>query len=145
MDHEQFRLRIFLIALIAIMMLGSFGFMVVEGLSFADAFYFSLVTIATVGYGDIHPATQAGKIMAVFLIVMGVGTFLGVVANVTETVLARRERQVGLEKLNMVIGVFFSEVGTKLLAAFSDSDPNLSEIRTKLVVKADWAEKDFPM
>ncbi len=143
MDPIRFRFRVFLIALLGVMVLGTLGFMVIEGVSVSDAFYFSIVTIATVGYGDIHPATQEGKLFAVVLILMGVGTFLGVVANATEMMLNRREKLVRLEKLNMVIGVFFSEVGTKLIAFFSELDPNLPEIRKSLVVNAHWTEQDF--
>jgi voltage-gated potassium channel len=143
MDPIRFRLRIFLIVLLGVMIFGTLGFMVVEGISLSDAFYFSIVTIATVGYGDIHPATQGGKLLAVVLIVMGVGTFLGVVANATEMMLNRREKQIRLEKLNMVIGVFFSEVGTKLIRFFSALDPDLEEIRKDLIVSARWTEQDF--
>ena len=89
----------------AIMVLGTLGFMLLEGRNLVDALYFSIVTIATVGYGDIHPATQAGKFFAIVLIVLGVGTFLGVVANATEMMLSKRETQARMEKLNMVIGV----------------------------------------
>jgi hypothetical protein len=143
MEPIQFRLRIFLAVFFAVMALGTVGFMVIEGISLADAFYFSIVTIATVGYGDIHPATQGGKFFAILLIVFGVGTFLGVVANATEMMLSKREKQVRLEKLNMVIGVFFSEVGTNLMAVFSDYDPNLDGIRKDLVVSERWTEKDY--
>lgn len=132
-----------MVVFVAIMVLGTIGFMVVEDISLADAFYFSIVTIATVGYGDIHPATQAGKALAIVLIVLGVGTFLGVVANATEMMLNRREKQFRLEKLNMVIGVFFSEVGTRLLIIFSDHDPHLENLRGDLMVTTDWTERDF--
>ena len=84
MDALRLRLRVFLVVFLIVMGLGILGFMIIEDLSLADAFYFSIVTIATVGYGDIHPATQAGKILAVVLIITGVGTFLGVVANATD-------------------------------------------------------------
>ena len=90
MDAVAFRFKVFAVVLLAVMVLGTFGFMVIEGLSVADAFYFTVVTIATVGYGDIHPNAQTGKILAVVLIVTGVGTFLGVVANATEMMLNRR-------------------------------------------------------
>jgi len=43
----------------------------------------------------------------------------------------------------MVIGAFFSEVGTRLLAYFSDCDPNLNRIRRDLVVTNDWSPKEF--
>jgi hypothetical protein len=125
------------------MVLGTIGFMRIEKISFADAFYFSIVTIATVGYGDIHPATQAGKILAIVLIVMGVGTFLGMVANATEIMLNRREKESRLKKLNMVIGVFFSEVGTRLIMTFCDHDPSMDKISQDLIVTGHWTQQDF--
>jgi hypothetical protein len=48
-----------------------------------------------------------------------------------------------LNKLNMVIGAFYSEVGTKLLRLFADFDPDSQEIAKKLVIKDDWSERDF--
>ncbi|WP_342305034.1 hypothetical protein [Methanolobus sp. ZRKC5] len=47
------------------------------------------------------------------------------------------------EKLNMLIGVFFSEVGTNLLEFISDADPELDSHREKFIVEADWSDKDF--
>lgn len=44
-----------------------------EKLSLFDAFYLLVITLATVGYGDIHPVTQVGKIIIMLLIVFGVG------------------------------------------------------------------------
>ena len=108
MEALRFRLRIFLIVLLVVVLIGIFGLMIIEDLSLADALYFTIVTIATVGYGDIHPATLAGKILAVVLIITGVGTFLGVVANATEIMLNRRDKKARNEKLNMVTSLFFS-------------------------------------
>lgn len=142
-DPLRFRLKVFLVIFFGVMALGTLGFMAVEHMSLADAFYFSVVTIATVGYGDIHPATPPGKMLAILLIVFGVGTFLGVIANATEIMLNRREQQARLRKANTVIGVFFSEVGRRLLTVFSDHDPNLEKIRKNLVVTSDWTEGDF--
>lgn len=117
--------------------------MIIEGKSLTDAFYFSIVTISTVGYGDIYPTTQLGKLLAILLIIFGVGTFLGMVANVVERLITTREKQIRLEKLNMVIGVFFSEVGTKLLTSFSQYDPDLDTIRKELIIKGNWTKQDF--
>ena len=143
MDTVKFRLKIYLIVFLAVMIFGTAIFMIVEGLSLADAFYFCIVTMATVGYGDIHPVTQAGKIIAVFLIIMGVGTFLGVVANATEMMLNRREKQHRMEKLNIVVGIFFSDVGTRLLGIFSELDTNLDNIRKDMIITDGWTEEDF--
>jgi hypothetical protein len=54
-----------------------------------------------------------------------------------------REKRLRLEKLNMVIGTFFSEVGKRLIAHFSDFDPGLSDIRRNLVVTKDWSNHEF--
>jgi hypothetical protein len=134
---------VFLAVLLLVMGLGILGFMIVEDLSLADAFYFSIVTVATVGYGDIHPATQAGKILTVVLIITGVGTFLGVVANATEIMLNRREKQARLKKLNMVIGLFFSEIGTRLLREFVEIDPKADSLRAGLIVTNNWSDAEF--
>jgi voltage-gated potassium channel len=143
MDRLRLRLRVFIILLFVIVIVGTFSFMFVEGLPLVDAFYFSIVTITTVGYGDIHPATQLGKIIAVVLIITGAGAFLGVVANATEILLNKRERKIREQKLNMVVGVFFSELGGKILSCFTRYDPQLDVIRKNLVVENDWSEKDF--
>lgn len=143
MDAVRFRLRMFLVLLFGVMVIGVLGFMITEGLSVVDAFYFSIVTIATVGYGDIHPATQTGKVLAIILIITGVGTFLGVVANATEMMLNRREKQTRLEKMSMIMGVFFADVGRTLLSYLSECDPKLDMIRKDLVVTGDWSEREF--
>jgi hypothetical protein len=65
------------------------------------------------------------------------------VTLIIHRLLSQRERRSRLEKLNMVIGTFFSEVGTQALAYFSDCDPNLEEIRRDLVVTTDWSEHTF--
>jgi hypothetical protein len=65
------------------------------------------------------------------------------VTIIVHRLLNQREKRAMLEKLNMVIGVFFSEVGTGLLTIFSDSDPKLDEIKGRMICCADWSEKDF--
>jgi hypothetical protein len=65
------------------------------------------------------------------------------VSLIIHRLLGEREKRARLEKLNMVIGAFFSEVGTELLAHFSDMDPELEELRKELVVTGDWSEEEF--
>ncbi|MBI5376830.1 MAG: hypothetical protein HZA77_15455 [Candidatus Schekmanbacteria bacterium] len=57
---------------------------------------------------------------------------------IIQRLLETREKQARLEKLNMVIGAFFSEVGTRLLTSFSDYDPSLDKIRKELMVNNNW-------
>lgn len=65
------------------------------------------------------------------------------VTLIIHRLLTQRETRAKLEKLNMVIGTFFSEVGTELLIVFSDADPQLDRIRQKLIVNAAWSDTDF--
>jgi hypothetical protein len=131
------------VVLLVVLVLGILGLMIIEDLSLADALYFTIVTVATVGYGDIHPATTAGKILALVLIITGVGTFLGVVANATEMMLNRREKKARIEKLNMVASLFFSEIGNRLLTYFVELDPQAASLRKELVITNDWSAADF--
>jgi len=142
-DPIRFRLTINLIIFLAVLVAGTVVFMLVENRSFIDAFYYIIVTMATVGYGDIVPTTPAGKIIAILLIVTGVGTFLGVIANATELMLSRREKLARMKKLNMVIGVFFSEVGNRLIRIFAQADPRFEEIQKGLIITEKWTHQDF--
>lgn len=65
------------------------------------------------------------------------------VTLVIHRLLKAREKQVRLEKLNMVVGAFFSEIGTTLLVRFSDLDPSLDEIKKHLIVTDGWSEQEF--
>jgi voltage-gated potassium channel len=137
------RMRVYLSILLCVLVVGMIGLMVLERLPPLDAFYFLIVTIATVGYGDIHPVTPAGKILVMLVILTGVGCFVGVAANSIESMIDERERKSRIEKLNMIIGLFFSEVGTKILKKFSAHDPRVDEIRSVLIVSNNWSVEDF--
>ena len=143
METDQIRRRFYLVVFTALLLLGILGFMFIENLSLVDSIYFSVVTMATVGYGDIHPQSTVGKILALILIVGGVGTFLGIVASITETFLKRREESFRRQKLNMVAGLFFSELGTGLLRQFTQLDPEIGILQQILKVSNEWTNEDF--
>jgi hypothetical protein len=65
------------------------------------------------------------------------------VTVIVDRVLRTRERMALLMKLNMVIGSFFSEVGTGLLKFFLEFDEDIGAIREKLIVRNDWADRQF--
>ena len=65
------------------------------------------------------------------------------VSLVIHSLLNRKEKQEKLEKLNMLIGVFFSIVGIKLLTIFSDADPNLNKIKKMLIIDQNWENNNF--
>ena len=49
---------------------------VIEGWDFTDSVYFSAITITTVGYGDVHPETDAGQIFCIFYVPFAIVTLL---------------------------------------------------------------------
>jgi len=65
------------------------------------------------------------------------------VTLIIHRVLTSREKRIRLQKLNMVIGTFFSEAGTYLLAAFSDRDPDIEKIRQDLIITGEWGDEKF--
>lgn len=65
------------------------------------------------------------------------------VTLILHRLLSSMEKRSRLEKLNMVIGVFFSEMGTDLLAYFSKLDPELESIRSDMVVTVRWSDEEF--
>jgi len=139
----RLRLRIYLAILIAVILVGMLGMIVFENRSPLDALYFVVVTIATVGFGDIYPVTAAGKLLTIGIILTGVGCFVGLAASALDLMIEKRERELRMQNLNMVIGVFFSEVGNRLLRCFSAHDAAVGDIRAVLVVSDGWTEEDF--
>ena len=65
-----------LYALFAIIVVGTGGYIVIEGWSFLDSLYMTVITITTVGYEEVHPLGIGGRIFSLFLIVSGVGAAL---------------------------------------------------------------------
>ncbi len=64
-----------LMAISAILVMGSVGYLLVEpGWTILEAFYMTLITITTIGYGEIRPLSGAGRIFTSVLIVAGIGT-----------------------------------------------------------------------
>lgn len=77
------QLWIAVICMTFVVILGTLGFMTIEEISLFQAFWMTMITVLTVGYGDAVPVTQAGKVFALLIIPVGVGIVtyaIGVVA-----------------------------------------------------------------
>jgi hypothetical protein len=66
-----------------------------------------------------------------------------VVSLILDTLLARREKRSLIKKLNMVIGAFFSEVGTRLLGRLARHLPDLEELQARIHPTGQWSAKEF--
>jgi voltage-gated potassium channel len=65
----------------------------VEGWNLLDAFYFSSITLTTVGYGDLAPDTAAAKLFTVFYIFTGIGIIFGFVDTVAKNAVEQRQER----------------------------------------------------
>ncbi|HSC78621.1 MAG TPA: potassium channel protein [Candidatus Acidoferrales bacterium] len=79
----QKRLRIALVLIAVVLLAGTTGFRLIEGWPWFDGLYMTLITMTTIGYGETHPLSPAGRVFNAFLIITAVtaGGFL--VASVT--------------------------------------------------------------
>jgi voltage-gated potassium channel len=62
-----------LLALVAMLAVGTLGYMLIEGWSLLDALYMTVMTVTTVGYREVHPLTDLGRLFTMALILSGVG------------------------------------------------------------------------
>jgi voltage-gated potassium channel len=65
--------KLLLALVVLILATGTVVYHLVEKFSWVDAYYFSVITLATVGYGDLTPHTTFGKIFTTFYVLSGVG------------------------------------------------------------------------
>ncbi len=70
--------------LLTILLAGTLGYHLIEGWSFFDALYMSVITLATVGYGETHPLSVPGRVFTIFLILGGMGIILYGISEVTQ-------------------------------------------------------------
>jgi hypothetical protein len=66
-----------------------------------------------------------------------------IVTLIINELLNSRDKRAKMQKLNMAIGAFFSEVGTNLLTLLSEFNPDTEELRKTLVVTYEWSDKQF--
>jgi hypothetical protein len=114
-SHWQIRLGVILVALSAF-------FYLIHYAIFRDAHHIFLYLI--------------GDIAFVFVEVL-------LVTLIIHEVLNLREKRALMEKLNMVIGAFFSEVGTRLLGELAACDPGAEKVRQELIVTGHWTKVQF--
>jgi len=98
----------------------------------------SLYTFHYIAFRDAHH---------LFIFLVGELAFIPIevllVSLVIDKIIKEREMEALLEKLNLIIGVFFSEVGTTILKYCISIDSNVEKISDFLIIKPEWEEKDY--
>ncbi len=85
--HENFKTVIYGVgALFFIILAGGVGFAIIEGYSFVDALYMTTITVSTVGFREVYPLSDGGKIFTVLLIIFSFGIFGYVITSITRLV-----------------------------------------------------------
>jgi voltage-gated potassium channel len=97
-------LRFLWISLVSILVTGTVGFRVLEEYPWLDAFYMTLTTVTTVGYGEIHPLSQRGRFFNSILILFGVGIMFQAVGVLARAVVEREFAELfGIRKKKRMI------------------------------------------
>jgi voltage-gated potassium channel len=78
--------------------LGSVGYMVIEGWSWTDSVYMTVITISTVGFGEIRPLSPVGRVFTGALIILGVSTTAYAFSTLADLIVAGEFRSLFLEK-----------------------------------------------
>ena len=85
--------RAVLIWMLLILLTGTIFYHSIEGWSWVDSLYFSVMTLATVGYGDLIPTTAASKIFTIAYVLIGFSVFISFASMLTkERIEIRNER-----------------------------------------------------
>lgn len=137
------RLLLVIGILVIIIAAGTSGFMAVEKLSFIDAFYLTMVTITTVGYGDVVAQTTAGRLLSIGVVMTGFTFFTAVVVTTVQLFFERREETRRAQQLNTLTTLFFSEIGDNLLRMLNQCDRSNDELKRSIPEVEEWAETDF--
>ncbi|MGB0882105.1 MAG: potassium channel family protein [Vicingaceae bacterium] len=93
LTHTLFNFRYFrkvyfaLAILITIIFIGIAGFIIIEDYTLGEAFYMSVITISTVGFNEVRPLSDVGRIFTAFLIIFSFSTFVFAVTSISNYIL----------------------------------------------------------
>jgi voltage-gated potassium channel Kch len=99
-ERHKIQIQSRLLGLISLLMLlvGATFFHIVERLNWVNAFYFCTMTLTTVGYGDIVPKTNAGKIFDIFYVLAGIGIIAALANILVKNAIIRRHLRLAKKK-----------------------------------------------
>ena len=74
----------------ALVLTGTIFYWRFEDWTIIEALYFSVVTLTTVGYGDLHPTTAGTEIFTIFYILTGIGVFVALLTSIAQQYIAHK-------------------------------------------------------
>lgn len=77
------RLRLAIALAFFALTIGTVGYVVIEGFSWFDAYYMAVITLASVGFSEIHPLSNAGRLFTTFFILFNIGLFAYAISTIT--------------------------------------------------------------
>jgi voltage-gated potassium channel len=83
-----------LLLVVSLLIAGTVFYTLVEGWSIVDAVYFCSMSLATVGYGDVVPDTEAGKIFTVVYVLSGIGILVSFFTALTKKTLEMQAERI---------------------------------------------------
>jgi len=134
-----------------ILFVGVIGYSILLNLTLLDAFYFTVVTISTVGYGEIYPTTPASKIFTSVIILVGIGALALALETATEEILKRSVKEIvgkpeirkPLENHYIVCG--YGDIGEVVVEELKRSGEPFVVIEKNEEVIRELAEKKIPV
>lgn len=163
MNSEK-RIFISVFAILAVACVGAAGFVFLEGWSWFDALYMTMITIFSVGFKEVHDLSPAGRVLTMGLIVLGTGSVFFVVGSVAEyfleqrfaTLLRRRRMERNLQKLaNHHIICGYGRIGKEVSREFtrrgvsfvvienSEEEVKQLEVGEMLFISGDAADEEI--
>ncbi len=94
--RKRWRFCAFVIAFVLVLLLGSMVYQNVEKWSYLDSVYFLVVTMTTIGYGDIAPVTNTGKIITIFASFFGIAMVFYMISVIGSYFFERKLRHLGV-------------------------------------------------
>lgn len=130
-------------------MIGTFGYVAIEGWSVFDAFYMTAISITTVGFGETKPLSSAGKLFTIMIIFLGLGAAAVFATHLAKAFLESHFKNFFgagkmLKKINRLKGHYiicgYGGVGSAICATLNDSGIKFVVVEQNEDV-AQWAEK----
>jgi len=157
------RILLLFLMVLTVFIFGTVGYMLLEGWSLIDSAYMTIITLGTVGFGEVHPLSNLGRIFTIVLILLGVSTLAYGLRTVAQFFLEQdyihqwRQRQI-MRKVNDLEGHFIicglGRVGLSTAEVLRDSkrpcvaiekniDPTISiEYPDMFVINGDATDDD---